>query len=173
MRLALVLLFSIGSLWFAPVANANGTCELTPLTLPLFDATPLAELSTPRATPATDVLSDEDATEILDMYVACTNTGDPTLVWAMFTPRWFSSEFADSEEHYLPAFEYEIANGESAVRDPLVLESVDTIELLDDGRVAVTATFSSAESQWTDILILANVDGQWLIDEVVLVSPPE
>src|SRR5690606_34498393 len=107
--------------------------------------------------------------EILEMYAACTNTGDPTLVWAMFTPRWFSSEFADSEEHYLPAFEYEIANDEADVVNPLILESVDEIELLDDGRVAVTATFSSADIEWTDQLIVVNVGDQWLIDEVVLV----
>lgn len=173
MRIALVVIFSISWLWMSPVAEAESSCELTPLALPLFDATPIAAHATPAATPATEVLTEEEATEILEMYVACTNTGDPTLVWAMFTPRWFSSEFANSEEHYLPAFEYEIANGEQDVINPLVLESVDEIELSDDGRVAVTATFSSAEMQWTDQLILAKVDGQWLIDEVVLVSPSE
>jgi hypothetical protein len=108
---------------------------------------------------------------VLEMYVACTNTGDPTLVWAMFTPRWFSTQFADSGEHYLPAFEYEIATGNAPVIDPLVLESVDKVERVDDGRYGVTATFSSGELRWTDQLILANIDGQWLIDDVVLVSP--
>lgn len=171
MRIALLLIFSVSWLWMSPVAQAESTCELTPLALPLFDATPVAELATPAITPAAESLTEEEATEILETYVACTNTGDPTLVWAIFTPRWFSSEFANSEEHYLPAFEYEIANGESDVVNPLVLESVDEIDLLDDGRVAVTATFSSAGSEWTDQLILADINGQWLIDEVVLVSP--
>lgn len=172
MRLAFVVIFSISSLWMSFTAQAQTGCSLTPLTLPLFDATPVAEFATPAATPATEVLTEEEATEILELYVACTNTGDPTLVWAIFTPRWFSVEFADSEEHYLPAFEYEIANGGEAVVNPLALESIDEIEMLADGRVAVTATFSSAELEWTDQLILANVNGQWLIDEVVLVSPP-
>lgn len=173
MRIALAVIFSISWLWMSPTAQAESSCELTPLALPLFDATPVAELSTLAAAPTDEGLTEEEATEILEMYVACTNTGDPTLVWAMFTPRWFSSEFANTEEHYLPAFEYEIANGENEVINPLMLESIDEIEVQDDGRVAVTATFSSAEVQWTDQLILANVSGQWLIDDVVLVSPLE
>jgi hypothetical protein len=156
---------------FGPGASAQANCTLTPLTLPLFGGTPIADLATPQASPAAITLSEQEAMAVLEMYVACTNTGDPTLVWAMFTPRWFSTQFADSGEHYLPAFEYEIATGNAPVIDPLVLESVDKVERLDDGRYGVTATFSSGELRWTDQLILANIDGQWLIDDVVLVSP--
>lgn len=173
MRFAVVLTLLFSMALFTPTIQAEATCELTPLPLPLFDATPLADLATPVTTPATDALSEDEVADVLEMYVACTNTGDPTLVWAMFTPRWFSAQFADSEEHYLPAFEYEIATGHIEVVDPLVLESVDDIELLEDGRLAVTATFTSGDLEWTDQLVLANVDGQWLIDEVVLVSPPD
>lgn len=173
MRFVIALLISMMVLFPVPGVTAQPTCELTPLSLPLFDGTPVAQLATPTSSPATEVLDIEEATAILEMYVACTNTGDPTLVWAMFTPRWFSAEFADSEEHYLPAFEYEIALGEVEVVNPLSLESVDDIEPQDDGRVAVTATFSSGNMEWTDQLILAHVDGQWLIDEVVLVSPSD
>lgn len=171
MRLIVSLLFSLPMILSGSSIAAQPTCELTPLTLPLFDGTPVAELATPSASPAADTLEIEEATEILEMYAACTNTGDPTLVWAMFTPRWFSVTFADSEQHYLPAFEYQLATGEQLVENPLVLVSVDEVELRGDGRTAVTATFASGDLQWTDQLILAKVDGQWLIDEVVLVSP--
>lgn len=170
---ALLLSLLLTFAWAIPSAQAQSACELTLLTLPLFDGTPIAELATPAASPMSAELTMAESEDVLEMYVACTNTGDPTLVWAMFTPRWFSSEFADSEEHYLPAFEYEIANGEHEVTVPLVLESVEEIEVQADGRVAVTATFSSGSSKWTDQLILAYVDDQWLIDEVVLVSPPD
>lgn len=173
MRLLLTVLFSFTLLSGSVTAGAQASCELTPLTLPLFDGTPIAELATPAATPAIMEITEVEATAVLEQYTACTNTGDPTLVWAMFTPRWFSSEFANSEEHYLPAFEYEIANGEYGVTNPLELVSVDEIRSQNDGRVAVTATFSSGEMEWTDTLILANIDGQWLIDEVVLVSPAD
>lgn len=154
------------------VLHAEANCELTPLTLPLFDATPLAMLATPAATPTGIILSEGEVVDVLEQYVACTNTGDPTLVWAMFTPRWFSSEFADPEVHYLPAFEYQIANGQEIVVDPLELVSIDEIVLQEDGRVAVTATFASADLVWTDQLILVQIDGTWLIDDVVLITPP-
>lgn len=173
MRLVLItILVIIGSPLTGASAQTHSSCEITPLTLPLFDGTPIAETVTPSATPAVKVFTDEEAVEVLEQYVACTNTGDPTLVWAMFTPRWFSSNFANSEEHYLPAFEIEIATGHYPVENPLVLEEIIETELLEDGRIAVTARFRSGASEWTDTLILANVDGQWLIDEVVLVSPP-
>lgn len=173
MRLVISLLISVVTVMSGSSAYAQATCELIPLTLPLFDGTPVAQLATPAVNPAIEVLTEEEATEILEMYTACTNTGDPTLVWAMFTPRWFSTQFADSEEHYLPAFEFDIANGEEAVENPLLLVNVGDIELQDDGRVAVTATFGSGELEWTDQLLLANIEGQWLIDEVVLVSPSD
>jgi hypothetical protein len=172
MRTALAATFLIAMGWISPAAQAEVSCELTPLTLPLFDGTPVVEMATPAATPAIQALTEDEATDILEMYVACTNTGDPTLVWAMFTPRWFADQFADPEEHYLPAFEYGIATGHDQVVEPLLLQSIDDIVLLDGGRVAVTATFASGAFTWTDQLILTNIDGQWFIDEVVLLSPP-
>ena len=172
MRPFLILALMCLPLIATPATSAQVTCELTPLTLPLFDGTPVAELATPHASPVAINLTEAEAEGVLEMYVACTNTGDPTLVWAMFTPRWFSSTFADSEEHYLPAFEYEIANGNEQVVNPLELDSIDALEELEDGRWGVTATFSSGEMVWTDQLILVNIDGQWLIDDVVLITPP-
>lgn len=166
-------LIGLVSLLLLPFAtSAQSECVLTPLTLPLFDATPVAVLSTPVATPMTTSMTVEEASDVLETYVACTNTGDPTLVWAMFTPRWFSSEFADPETHYLPAFEYEIANQTYEVTNPLVLISVDEVEPTGNGRVRVKATFSSGQQTWTDQLILVNLDGTWLIDDVILVTPP-
>lgn len=170
MRALLVITFAI-LVVFPSSTHAEASCELTPLTLPLFDATPLAIFVAPISTPADAVLSPENAKDVLEQFVACTNTGDPTLIWAIFTPHWFAREFADSETHYLPAFEYEIARGNEIVVDPLELVSVDEIAALEDGRVAVTATFTSANLTWTDQLILANIDGVWLIDEVVLITP--
>ncbi|MCA9832647.1 MAG: nuclear transport factor 2 family protein [Thermomicrobiales bacterium] len=166
-----LLIGLIALVLLAPSASAEATCTLTPLSLPLFDATPLAELASPVATQAGGLISEDEAHTVLEMYVACTNTGDPTLVWAMFTPRWFSTTFAETGAHYLPAFEYEIANSGYVVEDPLEFISIDGIEMTDDGRAAVTATFASADLTWTDTLILMQIDGQWLIDDVVLVSP--
>lgn len=97
MRLLAICLITL--MFLVPSVSAETTCNLTPLTLPLFDATPLAVFATPSASPQVTTLSEADATDVLETYVACTNTDDPTLVWAMFTPRWFSSTFAGSKVH--------------------------------------------------------------------------
>lgn len=147
-------------------------CELTPLELPLFGGTPVADFATPSpaASPAAD-LSESEAEAVLQQYVACTNTGDPTLVWGMFTPRWFSQAFADPEQHYLPAFEQMLDNEGQPTGVPL--ELVEIVEIKAHGAsVDVTATFRSGDQAWTDTLTLVQVDGQWLIDDVEPIDPP-
>lgn len=154
-------------------AQEGATCDLVPLELPLFGGTPVAEFATPGAMPSPMAVSlpQSQAEEVLQQYVACTNTGDPTLVWAMFSPRWFSQEFADSEEHYLPAFEQMLDREGEPTGVPLELVEIVEIETLEDSRVAVTATFRSGDQEWTDKLTLVAIDGQWLIDEVELIEP--
>jgi hypothetical protein len=156
----------------AAMAQDDMSCELVPLELPLLGGTPVAVIATPspQASPAAGSLSEDEARDILEMYAACTNTGDPTLVWAMFTPRWFSQTFADPEEHYLPAFEQMLHQDSAPTGAPLELVEVIEIESR-EGMVDVTATFRSGDQEWTDRLTLAEVDGQWLIDEVELIDP--
>lgn len=152
------------------VAQEAVECELVPLELPLFGGTPVSVFATPSpvASPgAAAAISEAEVREVLEQYVACTNTGDPTLVWAMFTPRWFSKTFADPEEHYLPAFEQMLDQEGQPTGVPLELVEIVEVEP-GDGTVRVTATFRSGDQQWTDTLTLALVDGQWLIDDVEL-----
>lgn len=155
------------------VAQEPATCELVPLELPLFGGTPIAVFATPSpvASPVSASLDESGAREVLEQYVACTNTGDPTLVWAMFTPRWFSQTFADPEEHYLPAFEQMLDRDGQPTGVPLELVEIVALEQ-DAGSVDVTATFRSGDQAWTDRLTLVQVDGQWLIDDVELIDPP-
>lgn len=152
-------------------AAPPATCDLTPLKLPLFGGTPVASLvlsATPAATPDVD---EATITATLQQYVACINTGDPTLVWAMFSPRWFSTQFADPTVHYLPEFEQMLDGPITPADPPLTLTSVDHIDLLADGRVDVTAAFTSGDRVWTDTLTLAKIDGHWMIDDVRLNTP--
>lgn len=154
-------------------AQDQVSCELVPLELPLFGGTPVAVFSTPEmtASPAPASLSEDEAIAVLEQYAACTNTGDPTLVWAMFTPRWFSQTFADPEEHYLPAFEQMLDRDGQPTGVPLEFVEIVSMEP-GDGAVDVTATFRSGDQEWTDKLTLVQIDGQWLIDDVELVDPP-
>ena len=87
MRLIVSLLFSLPMILSGSSIAAQPTCELTPLTLPLFDGTPVAELATPSASPAADTLEIEEATEILEMYAACPKRSNPG---ARDVTRWFS-----------------------------------------------------------------------------------
>jgi hypothetical protein len=152
-------------------AQEAATCEMTPLELPLFGGTPVAVLATPSPQAQAAFLPESQVDEVLQQYVACTNTGDPTLIWAVFTPRWFSQTFADPEEHYLPAFEQMLDLEGEPASVPLELVEIVEVEQTDDGRVGVTATFRSGNQEWTDKLTLIAVDGQWLIDEVELINP--
>jgi len=152
-----------------PATDDQG-CQLSPLELPLFGGTPAATIaSTPASSLATPVdASEEDIRAALDQFVACTNTGDPALAWAMFTPRLLASVFTDPQVHYLPAFEQMLDGPMVVAEPPLELVEMGEIESLPDGRVEVTATYRSGDSTWTDTLTLVNVDGQWLIDGVRL-----
>lgn len=162
----------VGAMLVAPSGAQDGTgCELVPLELPLFGGTPVATFATPEASPVAVSLPESQVDEVLQQYVACVNTGDPTLVWAIFSPRWFSIEFADPEEHYFPAFEHMLSMEGEPPAIPLELVEVHGVERQDDGRVAVTATFRSGLETWTDRLILVAVEGQWMIDEVEPIDP--
>lgn len=161
--IAIGLLLSIVG---TPSTETTAECTLEPLTLPLFDGTPVAEWS--NGEPADVPTPDTEAVEaILLTYVACANADDPRLVWSVFSPEWFRDQFSDSTIHYLPAFEQRLELESSNTREPLVLEEVIAVESLLDGRLSVRARFSSDGKTWTDTLILVNVDGQWLIDDVV------
>jgi hypothetical protein len=143
-------------------------CTLPPLTLPLFGGTPVAVFASPEASPdaATPDASEEEITAALEQIVACVNSGDPALAYAVFSPGWFAREFSDPESHYLPAFERMLDTGGLPTAEPLVLVQVDGITGHPDGRVEVVATFTSGGSTWNDRLILIESDGVWLIDEV-------
>lgn len=170
--IAIALMAPGGASFAQGSAGAEATCELVPLELPLFGGTPIAQFATPTASP--EAIPEADLAEIervLEQYVACVNTGDPTLVWAMFTPRWFSSVFADPEEHYLPAFEQMLDTPGAVAANPLRLEEIHEIAQ-DGGTVEVTATFASGDAEWTDTLVLVQTDGQWLIDDIRLDTRP-
>ena len=156
-------------------ASGTGACELAPLELPLFPETSLPLPATPSSftTPTADQITNEVMQGVLDQYVACINTGDPKLVWAIFSPRWFLSTFADPAQHYLPAFEQMLDNQEYDTANPIELVAIENIVPLAGGQVEITASFHSGDETWTDTLTLVLVDDQWLIDDVRLDTSAE
>jgi len=150
-----------------------GECTLDPLTLPLFDATPAAEIAaTPLAgNPGSDT-GDEAIREAVEGIVACINTGDAAYAYAIFTQRYLAEQLADSSATYQPEFEQQLSFGPSEVEETFELVDVTEITVLDNGLVSVVVELSAGGTSYRDTLVLANVDGVWLIDGIEAFDPP-
>jgi len=168
--LAGVLLAGIASVpGVAVSAQADrAACQLPPPTLPPFGGTPVAaNAATPTAPQAPpEAITEREITAALEQIVACVNTGDPALVFAVFTPQWIARQFVDPETHYLPAFARMLDVTEPVPAEPLALTAVEGITERPDGRVEVVATFASGAEPWRDTLVLVEIDDSWLIDGV-------
>lgn len=156
-------------------AVAQDACPLDPVTLPLFDATPAAEIPGALATPAAPDDPGREATEeeitqfsdAINVLLSCINTGEGPLVFAIFTDRYLASGFADGDA-YQPDLERTIAEyGSGLPGEPLVLENVDNVRVRDDGRMSGQVVLASGEESWRDTLVLAQVGDYWLIDDVI------
>jgi hypothetical protein len=158
-------------------ATAQETaCELEPVTLPLFDATPAAEVPGALATPAGPddpgrvATSDEVATfeAAMNVLLPCMSSGDKALSFAVFTERYFAARLSDPAVVYQPDVERAIADSSGSPDSPrLVLEAVADVMVRDDGRMSGKVTLGDGTMSWTDILVLAEVEGTWLIDDVI------
>jgi len=152
------------------------SCPLDPLTLPLFDATPAVIIA---ATPAVGSTGTGDASPAdvstiepaIEDIVACINTGDPAFQYAVFTDRYLAAHLADRSSTYQPAFEQRLDSGVDPNAPGFMIESLADVTPLDDGRVSVVVSLSADGYQYEDRLVLVDVDGRWLIDEVELLDP--
>lgn len=157
-------------------APGSPECGLPPVTLPLFDATPAsiivatpASIAIPGTGPAPlDAASIEPAIETI---VACINTEDPASRYAVFTERYLAQQLADPTVTYQPAFELQLDTGTDASAPQFTIESIEDATPLDDGRVSVVVTLAADGVSYEDRLTLAEVDGNWLIDDVELIDP--
>ena len=159
-------------------AQSDAVCVLTPVELPLFDATPASEipgaLGTPASPddPAREATDEEVAafTDAVDVFLTCINTGEARFANAIFTERYLAAKFADPNILYQPDFEQMIADNIAGLPDaePLVVDEITDVQVRDDGRISARVTLSSAGTSWSDTLVLKQVDEHWLIDDVIL-----
>ncbi|MGI8485949.1 MAG: hypothetical protein ACR2OU_17020 [Thermomicrobiales bacterium] len=157
--------------------SANTSCSLTPLSLPLFNATPPNEivgaLASPMASPAVLATRPASTEEIPSVEVglstieACINTGNPLLVYAVFSTRYLASQYADPLLAYLPAFEQQLGGVTIPIAPPFSFDPVVDMGVLADGRVQLTLNVRRGTEAWTDTLVLVNQEGTWLIDDVI------
>lgn len=176
-----LLLTALAAAGRTPVASAQGGCGLPPVTLPLFQGTPAAVIATPAA--PTDgltgrpLIDDEqaEAEHAMRVIVTCINTGAPSSVYAVFTPRYLAALFTGPKPAYQPAFERMIAEGSSNLSQtlpPFVLKGVKDGEMLEDGRIIVTIDLAGRSTTYHDTLVLVKSDDHWLIDDVAAFDPP-
>jgi len=167
---ATILIMAVASGAAAQTPEPEG-CGLSPLTLPLFDATPVDQVTPPAFEPVSegDALVEEIEGAVTTI-MACVSTGDPASAWAVFTPRYLAEQFADPAATYLPQFEQSLAEGVS-IPVPFEVLGVSDVTVLDDGRVSVAVEYTNGVSTFRDTLILARIDGIWLIDEIAALDP--
>lgn len=171
---AFVLLPSAGS--GQVQVPGSPACQLEPVTLPLFDATPAAIIAaTPASNPvnaSADTTLDAATIETaIEAIVNCIASSDPALRYAVFTDRYLAEQLADPDRTYQPAFEQLLDSGVSTDAPQYAIEAIEQPAPLGDGRVSVVVTLSADGTQYRDRLVLADVDGTWLIDEVELIEP--
>lgn len=172
---ALTCVFAMGAglgVTQAQTPEADETCRLQPLELPLFGATPVPDVL--EATPdpaisgsgAVSMTIDEINDAVAHLF-ACVNEGDPSLAFAIFTEEYLASQFSDPEEHYLPAFEQYLDQAGEEALPQMTLVSTSEEEIAQDGRIAVLVTYEIAGQEMQDFLLLAYEDEEWLIDDVL------
>jgi len=148
-------------------------CTLEPLTLPLFDATPAAEVAATLLAREADSAADPGTIRrAVETIVACINTGDPAYQFAIFTERYLARQFVDPSVTYQPEFERQLALGPSDEAETFELVEVSGFDMLEDGRVSVVVELTGGRTTYRDTLVLANVDGIWLIDAIEEFDPP-
>ena len=172
----IVILALLGVIGLSVTGSAqdDDACTLAPLTLPLFAASPPAEVAaTPVAVEDAPVLDEASAASAMELIVSCSNSGDPAVAYAIFTDRYLASLFADPDEVYLPAFEQQIDQGAVQPDRSLELTEIVSVTPMEDGRVEVVATTAINGTSYTDTFVLAWVDGVWLIDDVTALDPAQ
>ena len=103
--------------------------------------------------------------QTVDGITTCTRVGDQAQVAAYFTDDYFSRPYNQSlagySDRYFPSSEIPVVSGD--------------LRVLDDGRVGMIATEGLisreiGQNQATLYLFAEQPDGQWLIDEVVIIN---
>jgi hypothetical protein len=156
-------------------AQSSDGCSLSPVTLPLFDATPAAVIvATPTMDGPAPVASDEEITTAVETIVACANSTSQADRYAVFTDRYLASLFTSEEPADQPAFERMIATGAMPETGTATLSRVTDIVRRDDGRVDVTMHITGRSGTVTDRVTLAwdDTSDSWLIDAIVSLDPP-
>ncbi len=140
----------------------------------IVSTTPPSPLPETEATADGTQVDDEAVTQavtnVIRLSVACANANAPFRSLSLFSDNYIQRRFGpepqDDIGHLIASMSR--TPGPVEEKDLLSLDSIDDATFLTDGRVSVRVTTSNADAVFVDAVILINVDGDWLIDEVVL-----
>ena len=131
--------------------------------------TPVSEAKSPGSEPSDDAVM-QAVSEVVRLSVACANANMPLRSLSLFSERYLQQRFgADSQDdigHLIASISR--TPGPVEDRDLLSLDSISEGTLLADGRLSVVVTTSNARVVFVDTILLFEVEGTWLIDEVIL-----
>ena len=148
-------------------------CTLSPVTLPLFDATPAAVIAaTPATTSGVMEVDEDEIRSAIGVIVACINSNDAAYQYAIFTDHYLAEQFADPTQTYQPQFEQQLARGETDTDSGFSLVGIPQITPQANGMVSATILLSNGIRVFNDTVLLAYVDGVWLIDSIEEFDPP-
>ena len=182
-RLMLGVIVLILGLSIAPVRAASDpatpqatVCTTAPLSIDalqelVLSGTPMS--ATPWTTVALNSSDVADIATTIEESVACSNANQPLRALAFFTPAYliarFSGAGADDLGHLTAAVTRDPAPAVAA--DRLAVVSIGAPKALIDGRVSVLVTTANSAESFTDVLIFANIDNVWRIDETHTATP--
>lgn len=151
-------------------------CDLPPVTLPLFDATPAAIIAEATLPPAASMPQVDDAQlqQAVERIMNCANSDAQAERYAIFTDRYIADLFTGDDRADQPAFEQMMELGYEPSPERYTLEGIESAEQTDDGRIEITLSIATPSGSVSDRLILAwspDADA-WLVDEVLELDPP-
>lgn len=176
---ALVFIICLGpgsaGAWVVPGTPSPTVCDVAPLTdaylyrLMEADYEPAGRHDPSGRAPDRDDVN--AATETVLESVACTNANQPLAALALCTDRYILERFTgengrDELGHLIAASSR--SPQPAAPADRVAVDVVAPAIHYVDGRIGLLVTTSNAEEAWQDVVILAESDGRWLIDEVLL-----
>lgn len=191
--LLVVLALTISGNWVGPSVAGQGAtpaaspvpvaeCQVEPRVVTGWDGTPAAGVDlppvstdgpfVPPAGDTPDAATVDAVTATITESLACANAGDIPRLLALSSDRFlralFTGDAAAPEDQVLAA----ITSPATPVSpdDQLALVAIESIVMLDDGRVAATVSTRDARYTYADVVYLVNESGRWLIDDSVAID---
>jgi hypothetical protein len=160
----------------SPATPQPAGCTVAPITIQYLQdlvARGVANVATPASAATPTPVDMKAISQTIEQSVACSNANQPLRALALFTDRYLAARFSgagvDDLGHLAAAVTRSPAPAVPA--DRLAIVSIGAPKTLADGRASVLVKTANADQEFADVLVFANIDGRWLIDEIRTATP--